>query len=219
MSRPPYGGDLRGGSPDGPSPREDAPVTYNVDEMVYRRAAAMWAFVVQMQGDRLDEAASSYNAAVQDQLWLDQREAGTLPADWASYVENEVGSGLNWATTWTFGADQYYFLDAVAQLRKCVRALPYDGLPDVPDERMVLLLRNFTEHWEDPTGWSAVELRRQTPDAQPGRATYTSKDIWIEGVSTSALVSGAGDVDRALRAGAAATGNRLPAPDERPPGV
>lgn len=56
----------------------------------------MWAFIVQRQGDRLDEAAGEYNKALLDQLWLDQRDAGTLSGDWTSYVKNEVGDGMSW---------------------------------------------------------------------------------------------------------------------------
>lgn len=183
-----------------------------MDETTYRRAAAMWAFIVLRQGDRLDEAAGEYNQAREDQHWLDQRDAGTLSEDWMSYVENEVGDGMNWWVTWMFGADQYFFLSAAAQLRKCVLKLPNDGLPEMPNERMILLLRNFTEHWEDPTGWSAVKLRDRIPDAEPGRLAYTKKDVWIEGVSTSEIVMWAWEVDRKLRANAAEAGVVLPDP-------
>ncbi|MGW4127266.1 hypothetical protein [Amycolatopsis japonica] len=130
-----------------------------MDKTTYRRAAVMWSFIVMRQGDRLDEAAGEYNKALLDQFWIDQRDAGTLSEDWASYVEQEVGEGMNWWVTWTFGADQYFFLAAAAQLRKCVLKLPDDELPVIPNDRMILLLRNFTEHWEDPTGWSAADLR------------------------------------------------------------
>lgn len=179
----------------------------------------MWAFIVQRQGDRLDEAAGEYNKALLDQLWLDQRDAGTLSDDWTSYVKNEVGDGMSWWVTWTFGADQYFFLSAAAQLRKCDLKLPDDGLPEVPDERMILLLRNFTEHWDDPTGWSAIELREKIPDATPGRSAYTKKDVWIEGVSTSGIVAWAIEVDRALRANAAEAGDVLPDPHKPLPEV
>ncbi|WP_410570726.1 hypothetical protein [Amycolatopsis sp. cmx-4-61] len=184
----------------------------SVDERTYRREAVMWSFIVMRQGDRLDEAASEYNEALLNQFWIDRRDAGTLPDDWASYVEHEVGDGMNWWVAWTFGADQYFFLAAAAQLRKCVLKLPNDRLPEIPNERMILLLRNFTEHWEDPTGWSAAELRERIPDAVPGRAEFTKKDVWIEGVSTTEIVMWASDVDRALRANAAEAGEELPNP-------
>lgn len=121
--------------------------------------------------------------------------------------------------TWTFGADQYFFLSAAAQLRKCDLKLPDDGLPEVPDERMILLLRNFTEHWDDPTGWSAIELREKIPDATTGRSAYTKKDVWIEDVSISGIVAWAIEVDRALRANAAEAGDVLPDPHKPLPEV
>jgi hypothetical protein len=187
-------------------------VSNDVDKAMYRRAAIMWAFIVLRQADRLDEAAGEYNKAVVDQFWLDRRDAGTLPEDWVPYVESEVSDGTNWWATWTVGADQYFFLEAAAQLRKCVVRLPNDGLPEIPNERMILLLRNFTEHWDDPTGWSAAELRGKVPDAIPGRSTYSKKDVWIEGVSTSEIVAWAWEVDRKLRANVAETGDVLPDP-------
>lgn len=187
-------------------------MSYTMDWATYRRAAIMWAFITLRQGDRLDEAADEYNKALEDQYWLNQRDAGTLPKEWLSYVENEVGDGMSWGVTWTFGADQYFFLAAAAQLRKCVLKLPDDGLPEIRSERMILLLRNFTEHWDDPTGWSAVKLRELIPDAEPGRSSYTKKDVWIEGVSTSEIVMWAWDVDRKLRANAAEAGEVLPDP-------
>lgn len=189
-------------------------MTYDVDDATYRRAATMWAFMVLRQGDRLDDAAGEYNKARLDQLRHDQRDTGTVSEDWAAYMENGAGDGMNWWVTWTLGADQYFFLAAAAQLRKCVMKLPDDGLPDVPDERMILLLRNFTEHWEDPTGWSVAELRNKIPDATPGRAAFTNKDVWIEGVSTSEIVVWAWEVDRKLRADATVTGDLLPDPYE-----
>ncbi|MEV6911228.1 hypothetical protein [Amycolatopsis sp. NPDC051071] len=185
-----------------------------MDEMTYRRAAVMWAFIVMRQGDRLDEAAGEYNKALLDQFWLDRRDAGTLSGDWASHVEQEVGDGMNWWVTWTFGADQYFFLSAAAQLRKCVLKLPDDGLPEIPNSKMIRLLRNFVEHWEDPSGESAVKLRDMIPDAVPGRAAFTKKDVWIEGVSTTEIVMWASDVARALRANAAEAGDVLPDPSK-----
>jgi hypothetical protein len=191
-------------------------MSYEVDRATYRRAAIMWAFIVQRQGDRLDEAAGEYNKALLDQFWLDQGDAGTLTDDWMSYVENEVGEGMGWWATWMFGADQYFFLLAAAQLRKCVLKLPDDGLPGIPDSKMIRLLRNFAEHWENPSGESAVKIRELIPDATPGRSTHTKKDIWIEGVSTSSIVTWAIEVDRTLRANCAESGKELPDPQPFP---
>ena len=184
-----------------------------------RRAAVMWVFVVQRQADRLYDAVSEFNKAQLDQYFLDQREAGTLSDEWKSYVEDEVGSGMSWWVTWTVAADQYFFLLAAAQLRKCVLRLPNDGLLPVPDSKMIRLLRNFTEHWENPSGTSAVELRELVPDAAPGRLVYTKKEVWIEGVSMFGIVDWARDVDRVLRANAARTGEVLPNPVEPCPGA
>jgi hypothetical protein len=111
---------------------------------------------------------------------------------------------------WMAGADQYFFLAAATQLRKCVQRLSDEELPEPPNERMTLLLRNFTEHWEAPTGRSAVELRTTIPGAVPGRLTYTKHDIEIEGVSVCGIVDWSMNVERVLRANALRTGELLP---------
>lgn len=186
----------------------------NVDKATLRRAAIMWAFVVQRQADRLYEAVSELNAAAHDQVFLDALAAGTLSDEWKSYVEEQVGDGMRWGVAWTAGADQYFFLAAAAQLRKCVQRLSDEELPEPPNERMILSLRNFTEHWEEPTGWSAVEIRTTIPDAVPGRLSYTKHDIEIEGVLVSSIVDWSIDVERVLRTNAARTGELLPNPRE-----
>nr|WP_042190926.1 hypothetical protein [Kibdelosporangium sp. MJ126-NF4]CEL19704.1 hypothetical protein [Kibdelosporangium sp. MJ126-NF4]CTQ96930.1 hypothetical protein [Kibdelosporangium sp. MJ126-NF4] len=172
----------------------------NIDKVLLRRAAMMWAFVVQLQADRLYESVSEFNTAAIDQEFLDARAKGRLPDDWKPYVQEKVGSGLSWAVAWTAGADHYFFLSAAAQLHKCVSRLSDDGLPEPPNARMIMLLRNFTEHWEDPAGRSAVELRTTIPDAVPGRLAYTKHDIEIEGVSMYGIVEWSTDAARQCRA-------------------
>lgn len=183
-----------------------------MDEVTLRRAAVMWVFVVQRQADRLRESVGGFNEALHDQSLLDECGAGRLSDAWKSYVEEQVGEGMSWGLAWTVGADQYFFLSAVAQLRKCVLKLVDDGLPEVPDDRTILLLRNFTEHWEDPTGRSAVELRGMVPDAVPGRLAYTKHDVVIEGVSVYGIVDWAMNVEHVLRTNAARSGQALPDP-------
>lgn len=153
----------------------------------------MWAFVIRDQAQRLTDSVAEFHA-----IALYGLQAG-----------DEV---VPWNATWKVGADAYFFLSAAAQLRKCVNKLDGDELPGSPDDRMIHLLRNFHEHWEDPTGWSASELRKVIPDAEPGRLAFTKHDVWIEGVSVHSVVTWAADVERSLRDNAARAGVTLPAP-------
>ncbi|MEB8342568.1 hypothetical protein [Streptomyces endophyticus] len=180
------------------------------DEATWRQAAMMWAFTTLLQADRLREAVGDLNAAQAEQFFINRREAGTLPDGWKAHTEREVGDGMSWRVTWTAAADTYFFLSAAAQLRKCALELPSEGLPDVPDEEMIRLLRNFHEHWEDPTGPSATRLLQQVPDAEPGRVMYTKNDVWFEGVSLEGIENWAFAVQRVLRDNAAAAGEDLP---------
>lgn len=163
-------------------------------EETLRRAAVMWAFVIRDQAQRLTDSVDEFNAAA-----LDGTQAGN--------------KFVPWNVTWKVGADAYFFLSAAAQLRKCVSKLDGDGLPESPDDRMIHLLRNFHEHWEDPTGWSASELRRLIPDAKPGRLAFTKHDVWIENVSVNGIVEWTSDVENALRSNASRTGATLPNPE------
>lgn len=188
-----------------------------LDDATIRRAAVMWAFVVQHQAARLYEAVSEFNKAQLDQYFLNEREAGRLSDDWESYIEDDLGEGMSWRVIWTVAADQYFFLLAAAQLRKCALRLPNDGLPAIPDNKMIRLLRNFTEHWENPSGVSAVEIRKMIPDATPGRLEYTKKDVWIEGVSMYDIVNWSIEVMETLHAIAAQSGEVLPYPYDPSP--
>ena len=76
------------------------------------------------------------------------------------------------------------FLLSAAQLVKCARLLPEDGLPNLgTDSELMRHLRNIEEHWEQSSGRSLSVLRQFIPDIAPGRITFTKKDTWFEMVS------------------------------------
>ncbi len=102
---------------------------------------------------------------------------------------------------------------AAAQLQKCVRLLPNDGLPAFKQPKLLRQMRNFDEHWEDPAGQAATWLRERIPDIVPGRLTFTKKRIWIEGMDTYEIVLWAKDVDRIVREHAERAGHPIPPSD------
>lgn len=185
------------------------------DKAALRRTAMMWAFVTLLQAERLRQALGDLNAAKEDQFFIDQREAGALSDEWERHVEEEGGEGMTWRVRWTAGADAHFFLSAAAQLRKCAIKLPGE-LPEVPDKKMLRLLRDIHEHWEQSTGRSVTELREQIPDVEPGRIMFNKHDATFEGVSMDRIVDWALDVRRALLARAQETGEDLPDPYENP---
>lgn len=171
-----------------------------VDEETVRRMATMWASIVQLQAERFFEAVADFNKALHDQFMLDQQAAGELSQEWQEYMKDELASGgLADPVIARVAADQYFFLSAAAQLRKCVQRLADDGLPKMAEHKMLRLLRDVVEHWEQATGRSVTELRETIPDVQPGRLWYTKHDIWIEGVSVNEIVAWAAEVDQAIR--------------------
>jgi hypothetical protein len=104
------------------------------------------------------------------------------PADWAKEARN-ARRRVKRREIPTVGADTYFFMLSAAQLVKCMKHLPDDGLPVFDDREMVRHLRNIDEHWEQAGGSSLTYLQQTIPDFGPGRLMYTKHDIWFEGVS------------------------------------
>jgi hypothetical protein len=97
---------------------------------------------------------------------------------------------------------RHMFLNAVAQLRKCVLGLDGFGVPvpQLQDSKLIRLLRDVDEHWEQvDQGRSLNELRQLMPDEGPGRIEYTNKYIWFGGMNTLELIHWADEVDKVVR--------------------
>jgi len=153
-----------------------------VDLSAVRKAALMWVSFIYTQATRLEEAVDTYTELVVNQQFVATYEARGRPAEWAKEARKARRS-LKSHRPPSVGADKYFFLLSVAQLGKCARLLPDDGLPNFDDSELVRHLRNIEEHWEQPTGRSLTALRQSIPDIAPGRLTFTKKDIWFETVS------------------------------------
>ena len=183
-----------------------------LDVATIRWMAAMWAEAVYTQNVRLEDALDRYQSALADEGFRESYEGMTDPdlrAAWESTYREATGQ-LTPHIAWGLGLAKYFFLLAVAQLDKCVDLLPDDGLRPFPDRTLLRKLRNFEEHWEDPTGASATWLRNRIPDIAPGRLTYTKKHTWIEGMEVTAIVLWAQEVDVRVRKNAAQAGDALP---------
>ncbi len=75
----------------------------------------------------------------------------------------ECTATLTLGEYWQVGADRYFLLHALAQVRKCVIALPDDDLPAARDMKVLRLLRDIDEHWEQLDGRSLQGCATATP--------------------------------------------------------
>lgn len=154
----------------------------NVDLPAVRKAALMWISFIYTQATRLEEAVDMYIELLVNQQFVATYEARGRPAEWAKKARKSRRI-LKSRQPPSVGADKYFFLLSVAQLVKCARLLPGNGLPNFDDSELMRHLRNIEEHWEQPTGRSLTALRQSIPDIVPGRLTFTKKNIWFETVS------------------------------------
>ena len=170
----------------------------HVDQAEIRRVAAMWTEVIRLQVSRLEDAVDRFHEAIADQQLRAAFDQAGRPTPWAKEVRKARRS-LTEKDVAAVAADQYFLLLAAAQLTKCVDLLPHDGLPKLQDARLLTLLRNLAERWEDPHGHSATALRELISDITPGRLQYNKHDIWVEGMSVVSLLQWAEDVDQRIR--------------------
>jgi hypothetical protein len=180
-----------------------------------RIMAAMWAEVVRQQTRRFEDAVEDLDSWRADRAFRTAYWSNPSAA-WRPHFD-EANSMMTQSEIWMVGADRYFLLSALAQLRKCVVALPDDNLPTVRDQRIIRLLRDIDEHWEQPvgTGRSLTELRITRPDVGPGQIASDGKRVWVGKVTTTELLTWAEEVDQAVRNRAEAAGNPIPPSDQR----
>ncbi|MGO8877317.1 MAG: hypothetical protein ACLQNG_16320 [Acidimicrobiales bacterium] len=185
-----------------------------IDESGLRRLTAMWANAARLQISRVEEAMEPFRLGVSETQFRETFKERGEPSEWAE-IAAEYTRILTQGDVWQVGTEKYFLLLALAQLRKCVVYwLPHDRLPGLRDDRVLMLIRNAEEHWDDPDGRSLLELRRADPDIAPGMIRYNNHHLWIGDVSLDELQSWVDDVDRAVREHATASGSPVPLPGD-----
>lgn len=163
-----------------------------------RKAALMWISFIYLQAIRLEEAVDAYTEIIVNQQLVESYVARGRPKEWAN-IASRARRLLRRRRPPPVGADKYFFLLSAAQLVKCARLLPADGLPEFDDGELMRHLRNIEEHWEQESGNSLTTLRETIPDIVPGRITFTKKDIWLETVSFVEILQWTREVELRLR--------------------
>ncbi|MGH8686043.1 MAG: hypothetical protein ACREUM_11920 [Nitrosospira sp.] len=149
---------------------------------------AMWISVALWQIDRLDTALSRYRSAMSAALIRSshQTQAHIQQPKETSSDGSEV---ITMAEYWQIGAERYFLLLALAQVRKCVVELENDKLPIVRHMKILRLLRDIDEHWEQIEGRSLLEMRKVDHELEPGTIQFSNKHVWLGDVSTGELAT------------------------------
>ena len=189
-------------------------MTEGVDERGLRDMTAIWASAARLQIARVEEAMELFRAGLSHAEFRKTFAERGEPPEWAGTAA-EYTHILTHGEVWQLGTEKYFLLLALAQLRKCVvKLLRDDGLPGIRSDRVLMLIRNVEEHWDDPGGWSVGELRRTDPNIAPGMLRYNNHHVWIGDVSLDELQSWVDDVDRVVREHATASGSAIPSPGD-----
>src|SRR5689334_5470578 len=93
-----------------------------------RGMLAMWVNVALSQICRLESAVDTYLTALAHGSFRAAFEQGEQTPELRSTYE-EYTATMTLGEYWRMGAERYFLLHALAQVRKCVVALPDDELP------------------------------------------------------------------------------------------
>jgi hypothetical protein len=182
------------------------------DIRTIRGMLVMWTHLAMWQTGRLEDAVDRYVTAQADGSFRAAFGQRGQPAEWRLTYEESTAT-MTLGEYWQMGAERYFLLHALAQVRKCVIALPDDHLPAVRDMTVLRLLRDIDEHWEQLDGRSLREMRDRNPDARPGAMWLNNKHIWVGDVDTVELVRWLTSVDEAVRERSAADGSPISSAD------
>ena len=185
-----------------------------------RYRTAVWCATALHQAERFEQAVERLNAALAETHWRRAIKASNraLRAEWEARhaADPEQVEALMFGDTWRLLAERYFLVLALGQVRKCVYLLPADRLPQLTDRRIVKLLRDIEEHWEQdvtmPQAKSLREIRKREPRFEPGRVAMSKHGTWLsEGVTVEDLTRWVSDVDTCVRARATAKGQTIAA--------
>ncbi|MFG6490826.1 hypothetical protein [Microbacterium sp. P03] len=96
---------------------------------------------------------------------------------------------LTFGRLWQLTADVQGFINAAAQVEKCVRTIGSREFPDPPPGPSIRDVRNFEEHWENPFAYTVKQVKGELQgDIEPGQMHFTGKGLWVANLSMFDLV-------------------------------
>jgi hypothetical protein len=108
-----------------------------------------WCAVALIHGDRLYKSFYAWlQAEAEHRFYVGWVNSGR-DEEWKD-TATEYTHRLTFGRLWQLAADIQGFINAAAQVEKCVGAIGSDGFPDPPPGPSIRDVRNFEEHWENP---------------------------------------------------------------------
>lgn len=124
---------------------------------------------------------------------------------------------LTVADSWQEAADTHFAFLSLAHVVKVCDLVP--ELPDFPDAEVLVLLRNFAEHWEDPGGRSGRALNAMHVDPLSVGILWSGALRYVSGSAcgsaNSAVRGWLTEVDRVARSLVTDDEDPIPNPSER----
>lgn len=150
-------------------------------------AAIVWSSIAQSQLGRFADSLGNSQAFELDATFYRQWESDGRPAEWRDYV-SEMGRPGVQGDWWMLTAEYHFALLSLAHAVKAVDGLNDPAVPQFEESGLLLLLRNYHEHWEDPDGRSGSTLRNVRPEFKGEAIQFTKKWFVFHGISDSDLV-------------------------------
>ena len=154
--------------------------------MALLNSADMWVSYQMWREHYLDNALLAN--------WIQQGR----PAMWQDVAKTWT-KRVTYGMVWQFSSDVQAFVNAAAQVHKCVRLLGAEGFPPPPDGPSIPSVRNFEEHWDNPKDFTVEAVRSAFGnDIQPGMVAAVSSDLFVGNLSMGAVEHWIRKVKRAV---------------------
>jgi hypothetical protein len=103
-----------------------------------------------------------------------------------------------------------FLMVAVRNVLRAQERLPADEQTEMTAQRVLKLLRDVAEHWDEVGGRSSDELASKHPDVLIGAIAFTNKEIWVGDVPLSRIRAWLARVRRALITALTSAGVTVP---------
>lgn len=177
------------------------------------RITLFWIFTAQGQITEHHDALGDLHKSVADddfyQGWVERGRDET----WAEHVA-ALGCPTVFGDLWRLVATEHFLLVALAQVIKGATQLQVQSLPQLADSELLKRLRDFGEHWEDPTGRAGQWLAAHRPGHQQDPTPFTKHGFELHGVSDDELLGWLSDLEGAVRGILASGTGWAPSPRE-----
>lgn len=167
-----------------------------VSDAAVCREAVFWSAIARFQLGRFHDALGDLHGATEDARSYAEWEESGRALEWQSVVD-ELGQPGLFGQWWVMTAEYHFALLALAHVVKSVAALP--DLPQFRDSELLKLLRDYREHWEDPTGRAGRGLADLRPGHDEEPFVFTKKWVMLHGLQDDDIFQWLRDVDEAAR--------------------